>query len=352
MKWCAFFLLFKALLTAVTAQETTEEGPIATRTLLANQIMKVTLSGSADAVLIFPAPVSFRSCPGLESDHAATAGSTANDSARETPGLKPGKIAFLSYGFIDQPQPDLLKVQLLEPEALMQPDSPRLYLTVRLGNAKVTYKIALVPALANEVPDLTVNYQYAPEALAAQGQPDVKAVAVSAKEVRKARPVMTEALYRDLENRAANFELLRPQMPWNFHGFKERTPPVPYTTDRAAVSTSIEHLAIFEDQDCLVLSGTLTNKQPFPIRFDEAKVRVLFTDRHAKPRWFHCEPMPIPPAAKASFTAILQGGPDGISRANWGIDLEPRLYLEQVTGESAAFWTPASAPSQPSTNRQ
>jgi hypothetical protein len=150
------------------------------------------------------------------------------------------------------------------------------------------------------------------------------------------RPRMNDALLIGLVKRAHDAALLRAEHPDLYQGYESRT--AEYACDCGAAKTTVTTIHRFRNDDATVIEGTISNASDRPISFDGSGVTVRVGNEVHPCRLFQGQ-RPIPAGKSVPFAAVIQGGIDGLTRANLSINNEYRLEVPPVDGQPVSLWS-------------
>jgi hypothetical protein len=235
--------------------------------------------------------------------------------------------SIVGYGLADPGKPGLIEIK--QPQ-----DSPIVALRALQPGAHVLATVIMGQTLCvldlqtGENPDVAVTLTQG-EAMAGVPQQ------TTPRAILAQRPRMNDELLIGLVKRAHDAALLRADHPDLYQGYSER--PAEYTCDCGAAKTTVTAIHRFRNEDATVIEGTVTNVSDKPISFDGRNVTVRVANEVHPARLFQGQ-RPVPAGKSVPFAAVIQGGIDGISRANLDISNEYRLEIPAIDGQPTGLW--------------
>jgi hypothetical protein len=278
--------------------------PIETRTLNPAVPMRITISQSELTTLKFPAGVN--GVLGL--------GLAQGTDAAKSPGA--------DVQVLMKPGEPFVSVHALSKDAHEQ-------MTVILGGEMYVFYLE-----SGEHPDVALTLVCGPSAQGPGAQAATEAQVVAN------RPRQDVDLYLSLCDRARLAPLYKLTMPDLYQGYEARAANSVSESD--VWKTTVTRIHRFPSDDALVLEGTVENKGTRPLRFD-ARATAVKVANEVQPSKLTRVMQPIPPGKTVPIEVVIQGEPDGVSRSNFSLANDMKIYLGRVYGEVAGVWNPVAA---------
>jgi hypothetical protein len=203
-------------------------------------------------------------------------------------------------------------------------------MTVILGGEMYVFELE-----TGNIPDVAVALVRAP-----QGEAGLAAQPVTAAQIVQNRPRQDVDLYLSLCDRATLAPLYKLTMPELYRGYEARSSAS--VSDGDAWKTTVTRIHRFPQDDALVIEGTVENKGTRPLRFDTRATAVKVANE-VHPVKLTRVMQPIPAGKTVPIQVVIQGEPDGVSRANLSLDNDYKLYIGRAYGEAAGVWNPVAS---------